>query len=103
MRDRRHRNNKEGFTSNISGKPSTSVTPVTSGPSNSSYPPKMRCYDQQLDFNCSSYGYNSNDKNMSVCKNQQNENIAYLPDSDHVPTYVLGRSAGRPRQCKKLL
>lgn len=67
------------------------------------YPPKMRCYDKELNFNCSNYEYNWNDKHMNVCSNQCNTNIANLPDNQAIPSTVLGRSAGRPRQCRKLL
>ena len=67
------------------------------------YPPKMRCYDNQLDFNCSNYVYNWNDKNMNVCNNQKKTDIAYLPGSKYIPPYVLGKSPGRVRQCTKLI
>ena len=108
MRDRRHQN-KEHFMggswgeepiSNVNlGKPTNYGNFGTEG----FYPPKMRCYDQQLDFNCSNYVYNSNDKHMNVCKSQKNTTIPYLPDNTYIPSHVLGRSAGRPRQCRKLL
>jgi hypothetical protein len=108
MRDKRYRN-KEDFMGGSWGK--EPISNINFGKHNNYgnfgtdgfYPPKMRCYDQQLDFNCSNYVYNWNDKNMNVCKNQKNSNGAYLPDSKYIPTYVLGRSVGKPRQCRKLI
>jgi hypothetical protein len=67
------------------------------------YPPKMRCYDERLDFNCSNYVYNWSDKHMNVCKKQQNSTTPFLRDNTYIPKQVLARTNGRPRQCRRLI
>ena len=109
MRDRRNKAKREHFAGGTWDKESVSNInfgkPVNYGNSgtNGFYPPKMRCYDERLDLNCSNYVYNWSDKHMNVCKNQKNTNIPYMADSKYIPPNVLGRSAGRPRQCRRLI
>jgi hypothetical protein len=107
IRDRNHKDQEnfeggswtEAEQSNINfGKPSKSGNAGTDG----FYPPRMRCYDKQLEFDCSSYLYNWSDKNANTCSKQSHGDIANLPDNTAIPSNVLGRSAGRPRQCRKL-
>jgi hypothetical protein len=63
-------------------------------------PPYQRCYECDLDFQCSNYPYELSDTNESVCSkcNLLNKNNHQYYNS---PT-VMGRAAGRPRQCRKL-
>ena len=113
MRDRRHRPQQENFMggswhkepeSNINfGKaPVGKVPKYGNFGTDGFYPPKMRCYDQQLDFDCSNYLYNWSDKHTNVCKKQHNSTVPFLRDNTYIPPYVLARTPGRPRQCKKL-
>ena len=63
-------------------------------------PPYQRCYECELNFQCSNYPYELGDKHGSVCSkcNMLNRRVKQNYNS---PT-VMGRANGRPRQCNKL-
>jgi len=62
------------------------------------------CNSCQLDFDCVNYAYDDvDDRNMNVCR-KCGDNVLYKNYNDmSKPLYVNARSAGRPRQCKRIL
>ena len=61
-------------------------------------PPFVKCPMCELQFDCSNFPYNIDDKNGSVCT-KCNEKLAF--DENNVPIYA--RSNGKPRACRNLL
>jgi hypothetical protein len=61
-------------------------------------PPYMKCPMCQLQFDCTSYPYNVNQKEGNVCTTCMDR--IYL-DEHNFP--VLARTNGRPRVCKNLM
>jgi hypothetical protein len=60
-------------------------------------PPFLKCQSCNLQFDCSNFPYEVDDKNVSVC-NKCNENV-YL-DKNNLPVYA--KSVGKPRVCRSL-
>jgi len=61
-------------------------------------PPFVKCPVCDLQFDCSNFPYDVDDKNGSVCT-KCNEKLAF--DDNNVPIYA--RSNGKPRACRNLL
>ena len=61
-------------------------------------PPYLKCPKCSLQFNCSNYPYEVDDKNANVCSNCL-ERIYYNDKNEK----VFARANGRPRQCRKII
>jgi hypothetical protein len=60
-------------------------------------PPFLKCSSCNLQFDCSNYPYEVDDKNASVCTTC-NEKVSL--DKNNMPVYA--KAAGKPRVCKNL-
>lgn len=60
-------------------------------------PPFLQCPSCNLQFDCSNYPYEVDQKNMNVCSNCISK---IYSDDLNMPVYA--RSNGRPRQCRNL-
>ena len=60
-------------------------------------PPFLKCPSCSLQFQCTDYPYNTDDKNGNVC-HKCNEKISF--NNNNFPVYA--RSVGRPRVCRNL-
>ena len=60
-------------------------------------PPYGKCVSCQLDFDCSNYDYEVDQKNQNVCKKCYTD--IYV-NNKNFPVYA--KQAGRPRQCRNL-
>ena len=60
-------------------------------------PPYLKCPSCNLQFQCSDYPYEVDDKNQNVCHNCY-EKITY--DNNNFPVYA--KSVGKPRVCRNL-
>jgi hypothetical protein len=61
-------------------------------------PPFLKCPSCELQFDCTNYPYNVDDKNQSVCTGCY-EKLSL--DNNNMTVY--SKSVGRPRVCKKLI
>jgi hypothetical protein len=61
-------------------------------------PSYIKCPSCELQYDCTNYPYNVDDKNMSVCT-KCNEKISI--NNNNFPIYA--KAVGRPRVCKNLL
>ena len=61
-------------------------------------PSYIRCPTCNLQFDCSNFPYDVDDKNMSVCT-KCHEKVSF--DNNNFPVYA--KSVGKPRVCKNLL
>lgn len=61
-------------------------------------PPYLKCPMCSIQFDCTSYPYNINDKNENVCTTCREK---YVMNGNNFP--VFARANGRPRQCRDLL
>lgn len=61
------------------------------------------CDSCKLEFDCVNYAYTDvDDRNMNVCRKCK-KNVLYKNYNNlEEPLYVYARSAGRPRQCRKI-
>ncbi len=64
---------------------------------NGTTPPFIKCPSCELQFNCSNYPYQTDDKNMNVCSNCITK---IYSNDDNQP--VFARANGRPRVCRNL-
>jgi len=61
-------------------------------------PMMQNCSKCQLNDNCSNFDYNKSDTNtMNVCQSCD------MNQGKNYPYYVSAKSAGRPRQCRRIL
>jgi hypothetical protein len=60
-------------------------------------PPFLKCSSCNLQFDCSNYPYDVDDKNASVCT-KCTEKVSL--DNNNLPVYA--KSAGKPRVCRNL-
>lgn len=61
------------------------------------------CDNCGLEFDCVNYNYNyRDDKHMNVCKKCDKNGLGKNYNDLHQPLYVYARSAGKPRQCKRI-
>ncbi len=60
-------------------------------------PPYGKCVSCQLDFDCTNYDYEVDQKNQNVCKKCYN---SIYVDNKNFPVYA--KANGRPRQCRNL-
>ncbi len=77
--------------------PNYAHTQFSNFTTNGYYPPFLKCSSCNLQYNCSDYPYEVDEKNMNVCSNcleKINLNDLNMP--------VYARANGRPRQCKDL-
>ena len=61
---------------------------------NGLFPPFQKCPICRLNFDCTNYPYEVDSNNVSVCTT--------CVEKNNNNNYVLGRSPGRPRICRKL-
>ncbi len=60
-------------------------------------PPFLKCPSCHLQFDCSNYPYEVDDKNVSVCTSCYNK---ISVNNDNYPVYA--KAVGKPRLCQKL-
>ena len=56
-----------------------------------------------MNFDCTGYAYDWNDKHMSVCRVCKNELVPHIETNNTINNYVMAKSPGRPTQIKKLI
>ena len=61
-------------------------------------PPYLKCSSCNLQFDCSNYPYDVDDKNATVCTTCNNK---VSLDNNNYPVY--SKAVGRPRLCQKLV
>jgi cbb3-type cytochrome oxidase subunit 3 len=60
-------------------------------------PPFLKCSSCELQYNCTNFPYDADDKNMSVCQKCYTKTYC---NANNEPVYA--KSAGKPRVCRNL-
>ena len=66
------------------------------------FPANPICDSCHLEYNCTNYGYEVDEKNANVCRKCKINSINKNYNQMDQPLYVFSRSAGRPRQCRQI-
>jgi len=67
-----------------------------------SFPAIPICNSCGLEFGCTGFPYDSDDKNETVCRKCRANSLHKNYTNLNEPIYVYARSAGRPRQCRRI-